>query len=302
MCASLVHDDHAPVSFIIFADIRPRQARGCPAPYGEPLALSGRGDSRFIHGLRGFLARRRGRRSGPRDPADPHPGESTGRPGGILRRPGAGETEDKIRDLFALSPRKDRRVVHRGHAQGAAAAGEEPDAWTELGARIGEAFPRVADDLRDALYDEATLGKPAHQDEINGRPNAVSSWAWRGRDPAARGYPVGRDLLDPVLPGRGRLVRDGPQDRRAPDRPSFPAHQTGLRRVALADHTDNGQKKKKKPGGHACVTGFMPGRRASCARGGSSTGRARTPFAARVARKDGEACSTLSPGSCTARC
>ena len=56
---------------------------------------------------------------------------------------------------------------------GAAAAGEEPDAWTELGARIGEAF-QVADDLRDALYDAEALGKPAGQDYLHGRPNAVS--------------------------------------------------------------------------------------------------------------------------------
>jgi len=53
------------------------------------------------------------------------------------------------------------------------------EVWTELGARIGEAF-QVADDLRDALYDEATLGKPAHQDEINGRPNAVAALGVRG--------------------------------------------------------------------------------------------------------------------------
>jgi geranylgeranyl diphosphate synthase type II len=42
-----------------------------------------------------------------------------------------------------------------------------------LGARIGEAF-QVADDLRDALYDAQTLGKPAGQDDLHGRPNAVS--------------------------------------------------------------------------------------------------------------------------------
>ena len=42
-----------------------------------------------------------------------------------------------------------------------------------FGALIGEAF-QVADDLRDALLDETTLGKPVGQDALHGRPNAVT--------------------------------------------------------------------------------------------------------------------------------
>ncbi len=56
---------------------------------------------------------------------------------------------------------------------GAIAAGQDPEPWEELGARIGEAF-QVADDLSDALSDEAELGKPAGQDAAHGRPNAVA--------------------------------------------------------------------------------------------------------------------------------
>ena len=41
---------------------------------------------------------------------------------------------------------------------GAIAAGQEGEPWEELGARIGEAF-QVADDLRDALYDEEDIGQ-----------------------------------------------------------------------------------------------------------------------------------------------
>jgi geranylgeranyl diphosphate synthase, type II len=56
---------------------------------------------------------------------------------------------------------------------GAIAAGHDPEAWEDLGARIGEAF-QVADDLKDALMPAADTGKPAGQDAAHGRPNAVA--------------------------------------------------------------------------------------------------------------------------------
>ena len=98
-------------------------------------------------------------------------------PGGICAGQGW-ESESKI-DLSAYHRAKTGALFTAATRMGAAAAGEEPDAWTELGARIGEAF-QVADDLRDALYDEVALGKPAHQDEINGRPNAVAATGREG--------------------------------------------------------------------------------------------------------------------------
>jgi geranylgeranyl diphosphate synthase type II len=42
---------------------------------------------------------------------------------------------------------------------------------SSIGARLGEAY-QVADDLRDTLDDESTLGKPAGQDMAHDRPNA----------------------------------------------------------------------------------------------------------------------------------
>ena len=54
-----------------------------------------------------------------------------------------------------------------------------PSRGEELGARIGEAF-QVADDLRDALYDDETLGKPTGQDDLHGRPNAVTELGVQG--------------------------------------------------------------------------------------------------------------------------
>ena len=47
---------------------------------------------------------------------------------------------------------------------------------------IGEAF-QVADDLSDALYNEVELGKPAGQDDLHGRPNAVTEADDRQRSP-----------------------------------------------------------------------------------------------------------------------
>jgi geranylgeranyl diphosphate synthase type II len=127
-------------------------------------------------------------------------GESTGMPGGICAGQGW-ESESKI-DLSAYHRAKTGALFTAATRMGAAAAGEEHDAWTELGARIGEAF-QVADDLRDALYDEDALGKPANQDEINGRPNAVAQLGVKGRDPAAGGYPV-RAPSPRSRPVRGR--------------------------------------------------------------------------------------------------
>lgn len=88
---------------------------------------------------------------------------------------------------------------------GAIAAGQEPEPWEELGARIGEAF-QVADDLRDALYDEATLGKPAHQDEIHDRPNAVSELGVDGAVSRLKNILAGAISSIPSCPGEAALA------------------------------------------------------------------------------------------------
>jgi geranylgeranyl diphosphate synthase type II len=55
---------------------------------------------------------------------------------------------------------------------GAQAAGADGLPWQGLGEWLGEAY-QVADDIRDVALDAAALGKPAHQDEIHGRPSAA---------------------------------------------------------------------------------------------------------------------------------
>ena len=51
--------------------------------------------------------------------------------------------------------------------------GADPAPWRALGDRLGEAY-QVADDLKDALGDAATIGKPVGVDAALERPNAVS--------------------------------------------------------------------------------------------------------------------------------
>ena len=129
-------------------------------------------------------------------------GESSGMPGGICAGQGW-ESEDKI-DLSAYHRAKTGALFTAATRMGAAAAGEEPAAWGELGARIGEAF-QVADDLRDALYDEATLGKPAHQDEINNRPNAVAELGVKGAIRRLEDILGGAISSIPSCPGEAEL-------------------------------------------------------------------------------------------------
>ena len=196
-CASLVHDD---MPCFDNADTR----RGKPSvhrAYGEPLALLA-GDSLIIMAFE-VLARAA--------EADPRSGlqlmrilgETSGMPGGICAGQGW-ESETEI-NLSAYHRAKTGALFVAATRMGAAAAGQDPEAWTELGARIGEAF-QVADDLRDALYDEVTLGKPAHQDEIHGRPNAVSELGVRGAIRRLEDILSGAIASIPSCPGEAGLA------------------------------------------------------------------------------------------------
>lgn len=170
-CASLVHDD---LPCFDNADLR----RGKPTvhiAYSQPIAVLA-GDTLIVLAFE-VLAR-----AAVDDPLRAVEmikilSQATGMPNGICAGQGW-ESEDKI-DLSAYHRSKTGALFVAATKMGAAAAGEDPEPWTELGARIGEAF-QVADDLRDALYDEKTLGKPVGQDDLNGRPNAVSQLGVRG--------------------------------------------------------------------------------------------------------------------------
>ncbi|MEJ6393286.1 polyprenyl synthetase family protein [Gymnodinialimonas sp. 2305UL16-5] len=196
-CASLVHDD---MPCFDNADTR----RGKPSvhkAHGEALALL-TGDSLIIASFEVLV------REAASDPGRAIElmrilGDSTGMPNGICAGQGW-ESEDKI-DLSAYHRAKTGALFVAATRMGAAAAGHESGPWTELGARIGEAF-QVADDLRDALYDEATLGKPIHQDEINGRPNAVSELGVRGAIRRLEDILSGAIASIPSCPGEAMLA------------------------------------------------------------------------------------------------
>ncbi|MEM9433397.1 MAG: polyprenyl synthetase family protein [Pseudomonadota bacterium] len=170
-CASLVHDD---MPCFDNADMR----RGKPSvhqAFGEPLALLA-GDSLIIMAFE-TLSRQAHLECQRTAQLITTLAQSTGMPHGICAGQ-AWESEDSV-DLGAYHRAKTGALFVAASRMGAIAAGNDPEPWTELGARIGEAF-QVADDLRDTLYDSETLGKPAGQDEIHNRPNAVTAYGVQG--------------------------------------------------------------------------------------------------------------------------
>lgn len=164
-CASLVHDD---LPCFDDADLR----RGKPsvhAAFGEPLAVLA-GDALIVAAFETLALCSAG------NPIRANSlivdlATATGAPNGICAGQGW-ESEDEI-DLSAYHRAKTGALFVAATRMGARAMGEDPAPWETLGSKIGEAF-QVADDLRDALMDSEELGKPAGQDEIHNRPNAVA--------------------------------------------------------------------------------------------------------------------------------
>ena len=196
-CASLVHDD---LPCFDDADLR----RGKPTvhrAYSQPLAVL-TGDSLIILAF-DVLARA----------ADHAPHRAirlirtlthqSGMPSGICAGQGW-ESETKI-DLSAYHQSKTGALFIAATQMGAISAGQDEEPWFELGARIGEAF-QVADDLRDALYDSETLGKPVGQDDIHGRPNAVSVLGVDGAISRLRDILSGAISSIPSCPGDAQLA------------------------------------------------------------------------------------------------
>ncbi len=174
-CASLVHDD-----LPCFDDADTR--RGKPSvhkAFSQPLAVLS-GDSLIVLAFDVLAAAAQAGRADDARRALAMVrvlSARTGMPMGICAGQGW-ESETQI-DLSAYHRAKTGALFIAATQMGAIAAGQDPDPWEELGARIGEAF-QVADDLRDALYDAETLGKPAGQDAVHARPNAVTQLGVQG--------------------------------------------------------------------------------------------------------------------------
>ena len=195
-CASLVHDDMP-----CFDDAATR--RGKPsvhAAFSEPIALLS-GDALIVLAFE-VLAR-----AGASAPQRLAPlvgalSRHTGMPGGICA--GQGWESETTVDLTRYHQAKTGALFVAATTMGAMAAGHEPDAWVELGARIGEAF-QVADDLRDALLSEQELGKPVGQDAIHDRPNAVAILGVEGAVKKLHDILGGAISSIPSCPGEARL-------------------------------------------------------------------------------------------------
>ena len=197
-CASLVHDD---LPCFDDADIR----RGKPTvhrAYSEPLAVL-TGDSLIILAFE-VLARQSAQ-----DPARVAQlvltlAQRTGMPGGICAGQ-AWESEPTV-DLSAYHQAKTGALFIAATQMGAISAGQDSEPWFELGARIGEAF-QVADDLRDALCDNDTLGKPVGQDDLHGRPNAVAELGVDGAMTRLKNILGGAIASIPSCPGEAQLAQ-----------------------------------------------------------------------------------------------
>lgn len=196
-CASLVHDD-----LPCFDDAAIR--RGKPSvhrAYSEPLAVL-TGDSLIILAFE-VLARAAHHDSARAAKLMLSLAQRTGMPGGICA--GQGWESEPTVDLKAYHRSKTGALFIAATEMGAIAAGHDGDAWHDLGSLIGEAF-QVADDLRDAVLDEKTLGKPTGQDDLHGRPNAVAKYGVSGAVTRLKDTLAGAIASIPSCPGEAALA------------------------------------------------------------------------------------------------
>ena len=196
-CASLVHDD---LPCFDDADIR----RGKPTvhrAYGEPVAVLA-GDSLIVLAFE-VLARAAGESPQRAVELIRVLAQRTGMPGGICAGQGW-ESEAEV-NVAAYHRAKTGALFIAATQMGAIAAGQEPEPWEELGARIGEAF-QVADDLKDALLTEAEMGKPAGQDAAHARPSAVAELGVPGAVSYLKDILGGAIASIPSCPGEAMLA------------------------------------------------------------------------------------------------
>ncbi len=196
--ASLVHDD---LPCFDDADLR----RGKPSvhrAYSEPLAVLA-GDSLIVMAF-DVLARAAGTAPDRAVALIGALAQRTGMPMGICA--GQGWESESAINLSAYHRAKTGALFIAATQMGALAAGQDAEPWEELGARIGEAF-QVADDLRDALCDAQTLGKPVGQDALHARPNAVKELGVAGAMRRLKDILGGAIASIPSCPGEAMLAQ-----------------------------------------------------------------------------------------------
>jgi geranylgeranyl diphosphate synthase type II len=170
-CASLVHDD-----LPCFDDAELR--RGKPSvhcAFGEKLAVLA-GDALIVLAF-DVLAKGSARVPSRLAALVTTLARASGAAGGIAAGQ-AWECEPQIR-LADYHGAKTGALFAAASALGAIAAGRDPSSWSELGARLGEAY-QVADDIGDVAAEERELGKPVGRDALLGRPSAVADLGMTG--------------------------------------------------------------------------------------------------------------------------
>ncbi len=164
-CASLVHDD---LPCFDDADLR----RGRPSvhkAFGEPLAVLA-GDALIL--LAFETVARSGHLAPERLPAlMTLLAEAAGPARGLVAGQ-AWESEPEV-DVARYHRAKTGALFVAATRGGALAAGADPQPWTHVGMRLGEAY-QVADDLCDAHATAESAGKPTQCDVRNDRPSAVT--------------------------------------------------------------------------------------------------------------------------------
>lgn len=195
-CASLVHDD-----LPCFDNAATR--RGKPAvhiAYGERLAVLA-GDALIVLAFE-TLARAAGDAPGRLAPVLMCVAGGVGAPRGIVAGQ-AWECEPSV-DLSQYQQAKTGALFAAATMAGAAAADGDPQAWRELGERLGEAY-QVADDLRDVLAQGDELGKPVGQDVALDRPSAARELGVPGAVRRLEGLLTAAMASIPPCPGREAL-------------------------------------------------------------------------------------------------
>lgn len=195
-CASLVHDD---LPAFDNADIR----RGKPSvhrAYGEPIAVLA-GDALIVLA---FETLAHAAASAPhRLPAlTMIVSRAVGMPCGITA--GQAWESEPVADLSVYQRAKTGALFVGSAMAGASAAGADPEDWRLLGERLGEAY-QVADDVRDAIADAREMGKPAGQDIVHDRPNAVTRLGLPAAVDRLEGLVAGAIVAIPSCPGEDDL-------------------------------------------------------------------------------------------------
>jgi len=163
-CASLVHDDMP-----CFDNANTR--RGKPSvhvEFGEEIALLA-GDGLIVSAFE-TIARDSQHAPELTAPIITTIANAVGSPYGLVAGQ-AWESEASI-NVAAYHRAKTASLFTGAVATGALASSGNPLDWFALADALGAAY-QVADDLYDAIDETGSMGKPAGQDQANGRPNMV---------------------------------------------------------------------------------------------------------------------------------